>query len=126
MSGGTEGANGRIAQQKARSHPNGAKEKGRAWEAFPWGKPVPRLGNFSSCFLCLSLVPLVHGRDSSKIEGFVLLRARPNERGVSGLAVGRVRSHTMARGRAPPGCSRTARLRNRGQKQKGNSVFPPK
>lgn len=119
MSWGTEGADGRIAQQKARSHPNGAKEKGRAWEAFPWGKTVPRLGNFSSCFLCLSLVPPVHGRDSSKAEGFVFLLARPNERGVSGLAVGRVHSH-HGKGMC------TARLGNRGQKQKGNPVFPPK
>lgn len=105
LSGGTGGVDGHIAQQKARSHPKRAGRKGRAWEAFPWGKLMPRLDNFSSCFLCLSFVPPIHGRDSSETEGFVLLPACPNERGVSGLAVGRVCSHTMARGRASPGCS---------------------
>lgn len=110
-----------------RLSPIQAEQRGRGGlrKPFPWGKWMPRLDNFSSCFPCLSFVPPIHRRDSSKTEGFVFLPDCLNEGGVSGLAVGSVCSHTVETRCAASGPSYLAgwgQLGNWGQKQKGNFV----
>lgn len=88
----------------------GQRGRGVLGKPFPWGKLMPRLDNISSCFLCLSFVPPIHRKDSSKTQSFVFLLACLNEGGVSRLAVGNVCSHTVERRHAPPGCSIRAQL----------------
>lgn len=51
----------------------GQRGRGGLGKPFPRGKLMPPLGDFPSFFLCLSFVPPIHGRDSSKARGFVFL-----------------------------------------------------
>lgn len=105
--------------------PTGPKRRGGLGKPFPGEKRCPAWATFPLAFCAYRLFRLFTGETQAKQRALcsswpALMREEFRGWQWGGCA------HTMARGRAPPGCSRTARLGNRGQNQKGNSVFPPK
>lgn len=111
----------------------GQRGRGGLGKPFPRGKLMPPSDNFPSFFLCLSFVPPIHGRDSSKTRGFVFLPRALTRGEFRGWHWG-VCAHTPWRGDLPHQAAAAGpslppergQAENRGiKKTRGNFVADP-